>query len=82
MCLCCVTERGATHQVHHLQALQQLTVAVLEAVGLVDDHAAPVELLQLGAVGHDHLEGGDHPVELQHPWDGVPLGEEREKRDR
>lgn len=52
------------HQVHELESLQEFTVAVLEAVGFVDDHAAPVDLLQLWTVGHDHLKGGDHPVEL------------------
>lgn len=62
-----------TDQVHELQALQQFAVPVLEAVSLVDDHAAPLQLLQLRTVGHDHLEGGDHPVELQHVWDGSGL---------
>lgn len=62
-----------TDQVHELQSLQQFAVPVLEAVSLVDDHTAPLQLLQLWTVGHDHLKGGDHPVELQHIWNGRGL---------
>lgn len=62
-----------THQVHELQALQQFTVPVLEPMSLVDDDTAPLQLPQLGAVGHDHLKGGDEPVELQDARRGVPL---------
>lgn len=42
-------------------------------MGLVDHDAAPVQLPQLGTVGHDHLEGGDQPLELQHARQGVAL---------
>lgn len=64
---------GASHQVHELQAFQELAVAVLEPMCLVDDHAAPADLLQLGAVGHDHLKGGDDPMELKHAQNRVAL---------
>lgn len=62
-----------TDQVHELESLQQFAVPVFQAVGFVDHDTAPVELLQLRTVGHDHLKGGDHPVKLQNTWDGVTL---------
>lgn len=70
-----------TDQVHELQALQQFAVLVLQAVGFVDHHAAPVQLPQLWAVGHYHLESGDQPVELQHAGDAVSLWAGRHRQD-
>ncbi|TNN39543.1 hypothetical protein EYF80_050290 [Liparis tanakae] len=54
---------GCRLQVHELEALQQLAVLVLEAVGLVDDDAAPLDGVELGAASQDHLEGGDERLE-------------------
>lgn len=62
-----------TDQVHEFESLQQFAVPVFQSVGFVDHDTAPVELLQLRTVGHDHLEGGNHPVKLQHTWDSVTL---------
>lgn len=42
-------------------------------MGFIDDDAAPGDLPQLGAVGQDHLEGGDEGVELIRPGDQVVL---------
>lgn len=53
-----------TDQVHELEALEQLAVLVLEAVGLVDDDAAPLDGVQLGAAAQDHLKRGDDGLEL------------------
>ena len=50
-------------------------------MGLVDDHTAPGDLPQLGAVRQHHLEGGDQRVKLVRPRDQVLLrGVERENR--
>lgn len=64
---------GGADQVHELQSLQQFAVSVFQPVSFIDHHAAPVQLPQLRTVGHDHLEGGDQPMELQDAWDGVTL---------
>lgn len=40
----------STHQIQHLQAVQQLAVAILEAVSLIDNHTTPGDLPQLRAV--------------------------------
>lgn len=66
-----------SHQVHVLEAVEELAVAVLQAVGLVDDDAAPLDLPQLGAVRQDHLEGGDEGVELVGPGDEAALRRRR-----
>lgn len=60
------TELADTHQGHELQTLQKFAVPVLQSVGLIDDHTAPVDLLQLWAVGQDHLKCRDDDVELEH----------------
>jgi len=62
-----VSERERTHQVHELEALQQLAVLVLEAVGLIDDDTAPVHRVELRAAAQDHLERGDDRLELVRP---------------
>lgn len=62
-----------THQVQHLEAVQQLAVAVLEAVGFVNDHTAPGDLPQLRAVGQNHLKRGDQGIKLIRPWDQMIL---------
>ncbi len=64
-----VLERGAGEQdlvldVHVLEALHQLAVFVLEAVGLVDDTRAPLELREKRHVGQENLVGGDENVEF------------------
>ena len=56
-----------------LEAVQQFAVAVLEAVRLVDDNAAPFDLAQLRAVGKDHLKGGDQSVEFVSAGDQTTL---------
>lgn len=68
------TWAGRAHQGHELQPLQQLAVPVLQPMGLVNDHAAPLDLLQLWAVSKDHLEGGDNHLELEDPRERVALG--------
>jgi len=65
-----------THQIQHLQAVQQLAVAVLESVSLIDDHAAPGDLPQLRAVGQDHLKRCDEGVKLVRTRDQVILQRE------
>ena len=50
---------GSTYQVHELEALEELAVLVLEPMGLVDDHAAPLDGVELGTAAEDHLERGD-----------------------
>ena len=52
------------YQAHELEALQQLAVLVLEAMGLVDDDAAPVDGVELRAAPQDHLERRDDRLEL------------------
>lgn len=66
-------KRKQTDQVHEFQPLQEFAVLVFQTVGFVNHHTSPVELPQLRAVGHYHLESGDQPVKLQHAGDGVPL---------
>jgi len=51
------------YQVHELEALQQLAVLVLEAVGLVDDDASPLDGVEFGAASQDHLVRGDEGLE-------------------
>jgi len=41
---------------------------------LINDHAAPLDLLQLWAVGKDHLKGGDNHLELEDPRERIALG--------
>lgn len=65
--------RLGAHQVEHFEAVQELAVAVLEAVSLVDDHAAPGDLPQLGAVRQYHLKRGDERVKLIRTGDQVTL---------
>ena len=62
-----------THQVQHLEAVQQLAVAVLEAVGFVNDHTAPGDLPQLRAVGQNHLKSRDQGFKFICPWDQMVL---------
>lgn len=64
---------SSTHHVHHLESFQQFAVAVLQAVGLVDDHTPPGDAAQLGTVGEDHLKGGDDGVEPVGPFDDFIL---------
>lgn len=58
---------GFLYQVHELEALEQLAVLVLEAVGLIDDDAAPLDGVEFGAASQDHLERGDNGLELVAP---------------
>lgn len=57
----------STDQVHELETLQQFTVAVFKSMSLVDHHTAPVNLLQLWTVCHDHFECSDYPMKLKLP---------------
>lgn len=66
-------EKRAPYQVHVLEAVQKFTVAVLQAMGFVDDDAAPLDLPQLRAIGEDHLKGGDQGVKLVCAWDQATL---------
>lgn len=68
------------YQVHEFEALQQLAVLVLEAVGFVNDDAAPLDGVELGAAAQDHLEGGDDRLELVRPSDRSALEVSRNKR--
>ena len=40
----------STHQIQHLQAVQQLAVTILKAVSLINNHTTPGDLPQLWAV--------------------------------
>lgn len=62
-----------THQIHHLQTVQKLTVAILKAMSLINDNAAPGDLPQLRAVGQYHLKGCDQGVKLVCSGDQVIL---------
>lgn len=67
--------RGAhTDQVHHLESFQKLTVPVFQSVGLIDDHATPWNVTQLGAVSQDHFKRGDNGMELVGPFYHTTLG--------
>lgn len=44
---------------------------------LVNDHTAPLDLLQLRAVSKDHLKGGDNHLELEDPRERVTLGKQK-----
>lgn len=55
---------GAIYHVHHLQAFQQLTVPVFEAMGLVNDDTAPWYTAQLWAISQDHLKCSDDGMEF------------------
>lgn len=63
--LCLQKELANSHQGHELQALQKLAVPVLQPVGFIDDHTAPVNLLQLWAVCQDHLKCCNDNMELE-----------------
>lgn len=58
----------STHQIQHLQAVQQLAVPILEAVSLINDHTAPRDLPQLRTVRQHHLKGRDEGIKLVRPW--------------
>lgn len=62
--ICLAEGRGAVYHVHHLQTLQQLAVAIFEAMRLIDDDTAPGHTAQLGAVRQDHLKRSDNGVEF------------------
>lgn len=63
----------STHQIQHLQAVQQLAVTILEAVSLINDHTAPGDLPQLWAVRQHHLKGCDEGIKLVRSWNQVLL---------
>lgn len=63
----------STYQVQHLQAVQQLAVAIFKAVSLVNDDATPGDFPQLGAVGQHHLKGCDQGVKLVGTGDQMVL---------
>lgn len=65
LCRCTYFHKVLSYQVHELESLEKFAVAVLQPVSFVDHHAAPVDLLQLRAVRHNHLKCGDHAVELK-----------------
>lgn len=44
---------------------------------LVNDHTAPLDLLQLRAISKDHLKGGDNHLELEDPRERVTLGKQK-----
>lgn len=63
--LCLLKELASAHQGHELQALQKLAVPILQSVGFINDHTAPVNLLQLRAVCQDHLKCCNDNMELE-----------------
>lgn len=71
------TWAGHAHQGHELQPLQEFAVPVLQAMCLINDHTAPLDLLQLWAVSKDHLKGGDNHLELEDPRERVTLGKQK-----
>lgn len=62
-----------THQIHHLQTVQQLAVAILKAMSFINDNTAPGDLPQLWAVRQYHLKGCDQGVKLVRSRDQVIL---------
>lgn len=63
--LCQCKELASSHQGHELQTLQKFAVPVLQSVGFVNYHTAPVNLFQLWAVCQDHLKRCDDNMELE-----------------
>lgn len=62
-----------THQIHHLQTVQQLAVTILKAMSFINDNTAPGDLPQLWAVRQYHLKGCDQGVKLVRSRDQVIL---------
>lgn len=51
------------YQAHELEALQQLAVLVLEAVGLINDNTAPFYGVEFRTASQDHFKRGDNSLE-------------------
>jgi len=67
--------RAATYQGHVPKGLDQFARNVLEPVPLVDYHAPPLDVTEVGGVEDDHLVGRDHRLHLVRAIDLVQLAE-------
>lgn len=52
-----------TYQVHELKAFEQLAVLVLEAMGFINDNAAPLYGVKFRTAPENHLKRGDNSLE-------------------
>lgn len=68
-----------TYQVHELEALQKLAVLVFEAVGFINDYAAPLYGVQFRTAPQNHLKRGDNTLESVSTSQHTPLGEKKQK---